>query len=734
MIGTPTEAIGYQASAEYASRSQSPQQTPPHSAKPRVSRPSSQSYAESPLKKSFSASEFKKGAVEDDDYGDKVHVIPPTRPQGKYSGAGYDPPTENLGPEGGNTDEHGGWVHERGEGVPILASDEIAKHPGSEWMQPAVSPARQLTEDEYWSAAESDHQPQYHTSHYRSRSKGHSRPSSMHSHSGLSRFQSHEEGTGTPLEEIEEYEPLFNDDDPEDVKQSKIAASKLKRPSVRQQHFPSRDIWEDTPDSLRLETTVETPEPAPTASVGHKTASAVFEHPEKEQARKAEFTEDERQAALQDTSHMHIKPKFNAGIKEEMTGRPSMRQRFPSRDIWEDTPDSLRLETTIGDQAVNVDAKPAESTQQKPTVPTRPVRAKPGTSQDAPVAPSRPLQRDIPIVPDRPKPSVPNRPACALNKEPSDPTTLTKTTSAGSAKESSPTDGNPALAVPKQKPAVPARPAASSKLASIKAGFMSDLNSRLSKGPLPPPKPQQEEAESKDEEDKTPLADARKGRARGPARRKPAASPSPASSATQDGIGKFSITQPRTVWSIDSNKPAVISVGEGSPSQAGSTAAVTAADFGEHPTSSPLSTNTAGESLLSKADSPITKAGQLAHPASPAMDARAHRESEAAKERMRAIEAEHIGFQGDIPESTLNESAKAIPPVVKTTDDNVESSPATTATGMAGRGLGEASDAKISDIPAPANLETDSHVVPIEDPAKAELIEPEAKKEDITEA
>ena len=585
-----------------------------------------------------------------------MHVVPPTRPTGKYSGAGYDPPTENLGPTGGNTEELGGYINERGEGVPILASDEIAKYPAADWMQPAVSPAQQITEDDYYSAADSDHQPQYRSSHSRSRSKGHSRPSSLHSASGLARYGSHDEGAGTPLEEIEEYEPLFNDDDDEETKRSKVQASKAGRPNtLRKQHFPSRDIWEDAPNSLQLETTVETPEPSVPKSDTTPKNAPTFELPEKEQLRKAEFIEPERREVLHDSSKAFAKPKFNASIQEDRPGRPGMRQRFPSQDIWEDTPDSLRLETTVGqNEAANVDAKSPESKTQKPVIPARPTKAKPEEKKEMSAVPARPQARDVPGVPDRPKPSVPHRPARSMNQEQPGTVPLTKTISGERNKDISSADTATAPSI-KPKPTVPARPAASSKFASIKAGFMSDLNSRLSKGPAAS-KPQQEEA-PKPEEEKPVLSDARKGRARGPARRKPAVSPAPSSetTVTPNTTSKSTVIGAWNVWSIDADEPGRVNVSVGVQPKALPRAQETSAQLGELPTSSPLSTNTAGESLLAKTEAPQTKGGHLAHAASPAMDARAHRESDAARERMRQIEAEHIGHEGDVPEPIVDQ-------------------------------------------------------------------------------
>ena len=171
---------------------------------------------------------------------------------------------------------------------------------------------------------------------------------------------------------------------------SKLLASRARRPDIRKHHFPSRDIWEDAPNSLQLETTVETPEPTVTNSEAEAKPSAVFEPPESEQLRKAEFIEPERHEAIRDPSQSMVKPKFNQTLQGEMNhSRPGLAQRFPSRDIWEDTPDSLRLETTVGNQAVNVDTKSLESTTSKPTIPARPTRSRPEIKTEAPAVSSR---------------------------------------------------------------------------------------------------------------------------------------------------------------------------------------------------------------------------------------------------------------------------------------------------------------------------------------------------------
>jgi hypothetical protein len=82
---------------------------------------------------------------------------------------------------------------------------------------------------------------------------------------------------------------------------------------------------------------------------------------------------------------------------------------------------------------------------------------------------------------------------------------------------------------------------------------MSDLNKRLQLGPQGVKKEESpKEEEIAEEQEKAPLSDARKGRARGPQRRAPAKSPSAAAASEAKPAApvlSFSLTQ--TVWSID---------------------------------------------------------------------------------------------------------------------------------------------------------------------------------------
>ena len=189
----------------------------------------------------------------------------------------------------------------------------------------------------------------------------------------------------------------------------------------------------------------------------------------------------------------------------------------------------------------------------RPHIPSRPVRSSklsqditpeiaPADNQDprakevpdlGALTESSPTKTRAPSIPDRPKPIIPARPSRSPKPEES--------------------REQQAPAPPKGKPAVPARPANSSKFANLKSGFMNDLASRIQLGPTgPPPKPKEPEPEV-EELTKAPLVDARKSRAKGPARRKPAASPSGAAAPPTAKPLTFSFSTPITVWHIDAS-------------------------------------------------------------------------------------------------------------------------------------------------------------------------------------
>lgn len=565
-VGTPDEYVGYQASEEYASRIHSPRPPSAGLTLHKTRTGSGTAHAESPLRKmSFPVNEFnpviKRGssndhAMDTEDEDEVIHVEPLSRVQSKYTGSGYDPPTIDLGPHGGNTEAEGGIIDEQGYGVPILASDEVAKRPGMEWLQPAVPPEQEYSNDSQYLGVDSEGNPIYKTVH----SRPHSRNGSV---TALHRFTSHDEGVHTPLEDVKEYEPLF----PEEAERAKKLQQNKpsQRPDLARHHFPSKDIWEDTPSSLMYVTTVETPPPDAEQKPAQQTATKTFEPPQAEEMRKNNLTQDDREDFLSEHTKRFAKTKFNKGVLGDMPTRPGLQHRFPSQDVWEDTPSESMMTTVINpepeqDQVVGS----PEGKKEIPQVPTRPSKAQQPT---VPPRPSHAVEKELPsdvrkapIIPDRPKPHVPTRPAKTRDTIGSTP--LTKTTSItsdGSTGSDAPSEGTLT-----EKKAPPPRPA--KQFGGIKGGFISELQNKLQLGPQAPKKEAPPEAEEQEAE-KAPLADARKGRARGPQRRKPAASPSAAvaTEAATATPSKFSIVPLGSIFEIDTDGN--LEVGKAAPSQ-----------------------------------------------------------------------------------------------------------------------------------------------------------------------
>lgn len=493
MAGTPEEEVGYIASDEYTHRLSSP---PPESR--RDSRPA----FESPLRKSsLPAAEsqaqqdeaVEKEAVEKPQEPRVIHVDEPYHHLHHPDGFAQTPDPEELnrGFTDGNEDDE-----------PILAADEV--RPESAYQHPAVSPS-------FERSGSVDYEGRSHTpsaTHSRSNSRAASVQSGM---PALTRYDSREEhgGVYTPLEDVEEYEPLFPEDDAKDKKTVSTAERFKQRPELKHR-FPSQDIWEDSPNSLQLHATVSTPE-------GPK--QEAFETPEQESFRRSHASHlDPHQVATQilESEEHDDKP----------PARPEVaKQRFPSRDIWEDAPESHTLVTTIEPSEEEVKSPEVPS---KPSIPLRPQkRPQQAPAVDASTKPvTSPIEkRQPPVIPDRPKPQIPARPAKPIPR---------------------PSPEEPKDIAPKPKPAVPARPGGS-KIAALKAGFLSDLNSRLQLGPQAPPKPQEKKEEEAAPVEKQPLSDARKGRARGPARRKPAVEKA---STRLPTIPEVRITTTLNVWQV----------------------------------------------------------------------------------------------------------------------------------------------------------------------------------------
>jgi hypothetical protein len=391
------------ASEAYTSRMNSPKPLSSLSKRPSSGAPPA---VESPLRKeSFTQKELiqNDNALESEAEDEVIHIDPPAHRHSKIHGGGYDPPTVDLGPEGGNTAERGGWVVENGDGMPILASDEVAKNnPEAVYWQPAVSPQKERKGNDYYDAYASDSSA---TGPSRRRSGEKLRTSSG---GDLARFKSREaqpSGTGTPLEEIEEYEPLFPEDDDKPQKPLTAAAA-LKRPDLARHHFPSQDIWEDVPESLQYQTEVSGPqEPEDLAN------STTFEHPDKEQARKEGNNPEDRADFLSAEAKRMAKTGYKPGVSDDMT-RPAYKNRFPSRDIWEDSPDSLQLETTVETPQMEDEDVSSPADIKSPIIPQRPARSSklsevstPEPEESAmPQIPARPTGNQAPVIPERPKP------------------------------------------------------------------------------------------------------------------------------------------------------------------------------------------------------------------------------------------------------------------------------------------------------------------------------------------
>jgi Altered inheritance of mitochondria protein 21 len=491
------------ASEEYASRMASPR--PASAAKRR-----SVQYAESPLRKtSFPASETTRVNLTNDepveDNEEVIHIDPPT----------HHPPIEGGSP---NPLEPG-EATDQGYQAPILAADEVAHRPEAQFLTPAVDPDHERRANFFGDI----------TPGYVSNSRPNSRSNSVQiqpPNLGRLTGPTDRDASNTPLEDVQEYEPLFPDDDEKEKKsQSQKEESKDADSVIPRHHFPSKDVWEDVPNSMLYETTVKTPQlPDDCRPEAEHEPKEIFERPEAEAAGKSQQASE--QANLRPDPAMTKMKSFNRDVLSEMPSRPGMGQRFPSRDIWEDTPSSLLYTTTI-----TPDPKEDALAAKVPQIPARPAR---GAKED-----TSPIDRKGPQIPGRPKPQVPARPARTSSGDSLEGVALARSSS----KED---DTTPGVAATKAKPPVPARPAGG-KIAALKAGFMSDLNSRLQLGPQAVPKPQEKEVE--EEKEKAPLVDARKGRAKGPARRKPGVSP--AASAASEEAPKLTFASVRSIWEMD---------------------------------------------------------------------------------------------------------------------------------------------------------------------------------------
>lgn len=628
VLGTPAEEIGYIASEEYVAKlglsggdsamhhkaNSDASQTRPHSTKVDV---------QSSRERKGGDEAVSEQGMEADDDDNVIHVDPHSRRAERAGGDGDVAATEESGSRPGSAFEEGEWLDERSYGVPILAPDEVAKDPALEYLEPAVPPHLEPRETEW----DSEQHPSFsarmsRTGSREAGSRSNSRPTSM---SGLGSGlrltgQDHLGEIGTPLEDVEEYEPLFPDDEEEEKPENKGSEQTRKRfvnkriPLVNHR-FPSQDVWEDAPSSAQLQATVSTPvlqeDDAKTVVAEGDDAK---DSPSDEMPKKGVAAESHTQAGEPASQNKEsAKPHYKPGIQDEIQFRPGNRQRFPSRDIWEDSPASLQLQTVVSMPETEEVKGPPQvqplspdvEKPSKPPVPARPVRAKGDDAKEPqaqPTLPPRPSrranqesspsrgtssqaadrdvtqakqeysdtaakdkpteeERKAPSVPDRPKPQVPARPAKPVMKDATGDIRSTHNKSPASvgssgsgADESQSAKGETAPQPPKPKPAIPARPNGG-KIASLKAGFLSDLDKRLQLGPQVPSRPEKPKEAEPEVKDFAPLSDARKGRARGPARRKPAASSpsgvaSDAAAAEKKPSTRLEISAVCTIWQL----------------------------------------------------------------------------------------------------------------------------------------------------------------------------------------
>jgi hypothetical protein len=598
-MGTPSEQIGFQASEEYASRMSSPQTRPVSAVYPHGHQNSSQTHVDSPLRKASVPGDFEGGnasslgmslrapselalASEAEDE-DVIHVDPMRHVSKIHGGAGRLDSTEDLRP----TAENEGYHDEHHHSTPILASDEIAKEPFGYELQPAVSPLQERHNAYHEDGGFYHHKSTSQTS--LSNSRPTSRPGSIHGTMSGLRLPNE----STKLEDLEEYEPLFPEEDEKNAaKKPLTAADRFKRPELKNRKFPSQDVWEDSPDSVHHTATVSTPQ-LPEDNETEKMMRPE-ETPEQAFARRQEELAEKETIDKDSFLNKEKKPWGNKNQLLDET-RPGSLQRFPSRDIWEDTPDSLQLQTTVErDQSPEKEILspmegqleerpttgaviyhqekaaagfPLESGEGrattgiaatlKPAIPSRPAKSSKlaqSSEKSQPTVPDRPRKTSdtaVPPIPTKTKPVIPARPSKPVTLESSENLPLSQVTSNTSTKSVGSDQGSAAAAKP--KPPVPSRPVGS-KIAALQGGFLADLNKRLQLG-AQPPKKEEPTPEAEAEKEKVPLVDARKGRARGPARRAPAAkSPSPsaaAASSQEKPTLSLSFSVPATLWEID---------------------------------------------------------------------------------------------------------------------------------------------------------------------------------------
>lgn len=463
-------------------------------------------------------------------------------------------------------------------GAPILASDEVAKEPLRWELKPAVSPLKENAK----TSQEESICPQV-AVHQASliQCKTINRPLSDE------KLLNPSLPSLMPLEQLDEYEPLFPEEEKSVSSENKSVdlAERLKFSEINRK-FPSQDVWEDTPNSLQYTATVSTLQsPEDEKDQGKKEEKT---GPDTETLAHAFAKRQEELAEQEMNRHDKIifqektKKKTAAIPKMEPEARPKLQnQRFPSRDIWEDTPASLLLQTTVAGPQIGKDStnfgeeqqdsialekqanktdvlSPSDGSNKNSIIPPElkqfpsdePPKLRPSDSHEQP-HPTKPegpeKSAQVHVVGGSPspslaksKPQVPARPSKSTSREPSD--------------NLSPHNTSISISV-KTKPPVPLRPIGS-KIAALQGDFMSDLSKRLQLGPQASKKDVSKTEQQQEDSISIPLVDARKSRARGPARHAPvkALIPKHSSDIDAEQLNSLKVSVTSTIWAFDPEK------------------------------------------------------------------------------------------------------------------------------------------------------------------------------------
>lgn len=472
VVGTPTEDVAFQATDYYAYSVAAPKSALPSKLSSEVPKAASDK------------------VEQEDSKGDTIHVTDSNHAEFYSYGGEHNVP---------DTDE-------RSYTVPILASDEVDFGPNARAQHPAIHPQDRSEPFE----SDLPTKPTL------------TRPSLTH------RPYSQPEFSFTRLDDVKEYDPLF----PEDA--AKIEQTKRDEAEKKMRHhFPSKDVWEDAPNSVHYTVEVSTPDVEDEGKARRAssyldgrpiTPAQAFAQYQEELAEKESHGRAHKFLPLQDNTP---KPSWIDHQSHLGVRRPAGPKRFPSKDVWEDAPASQLYEAEVSEEPEatiedDAEADPevtfAAAASQRPAIPERPKPSQKVVGQ---------ASKQSPAVSEKPKPQIPARPV----KRGSGDASISEAAAA------------------KPKPPVPARPVGG-KIAALQAGFMSDLNKRLQLGPQAPKKEEPKDTEPVEEVEKAPLADARKSRARGPQRRAPSKTTPATTSATGASVVSLTISVPQACWTI----------------------------------------------------------------------------------------------------------------------------------------------------------------------------------------